>query len=474
MSSHLTNPSAPYTRSRTNLFLSYRDSAIRPSAAVSPRFHEYDDASESRGLLDDLEAGVESRRGSLLPGGGGGARQVEKLPPKWVDLADRVEEVVERVKPKIAHLDKLHAKHILPGFKDRSAEEREIDALANEITRDFRLTQMSIRQIAEISKTLLSTPARGAESAEAKRLDLIMAANVQTALATKVQEISGVFRKKQTAYLRQLKGHESRASALGGSNSASTSALGQDPLASLADDEQYSLQAQQSLSQSSHTAALSQRDSEISSIAQSIVDLSDLFKDLSSLVIDQGTLLDRVDWNVEQMGGEVRGAVEELKEATNYQRRSGKCQLIFLLILLIFACIIIILYKPSRHSSPPPAPAPTGKGGSSTPMTDEAAAVAGLTGDGVLDGRGLRRRRLRVGLAGAKEGKWNEGKRSLGAGPVLELPARRGLVEAVEHDGEGRIRRWADWRAESGMKDKRERRRGSEGRERWRREEERL
>lgn len=46
------------------------------------------------------------------------------------------------------------------------------------------------------------------------------------------------------------------------------------------------------------------------------MDLSDLFKDLSSLVIDQGTLLDRVDWNVEQMGGEVRGAVEELKEAT--------------------------------------------------------------------------------------------------------------------------------------------------------------
>lgn len=37
----------------------------------------------------------------------------------------------------------------------------------------------------------------------------------------------------------ELKGHGSRASALGGSNSASASALGQDPLASLADDEQY-------------------------------------------------------------------------------------------------------------------------------------------------------------------------------------------------------------------------------------------
>lgn len=41
-----------------------------------------------------------------------------------------------------------------------------------------------------------------------------------------------------------------------------------------------------------------------------------MFKDLSSLVIDQGTLLDRVDWNVEQMNTEVKGAVEELTQAT--------------------------------------------------------------------------------------------------------------------------------------------------------------
>lgn len=33
-------------------------------------------------------------------------------------------------------------------------------------------------------------------------------------------------------------------------------------------------------------------------------------------MIDQGTLLDRVDWNVEQMGVEVKGAAEELSRAT--------------------------------------------------------------------------------------------------------------------------------------------------------------
>ena len=36
--------------------------------------------------------------------------------------------------PTVVQLDKLHAKHLLPGFKDRTAEEREIEALATSIT----------------------------------------------------------------------------------------------------------------------------------------------------------------------------------------------------------------------------------------------------------------------------------------------------------------------------------------------------
>ncbi|KAK4702277.1 syntaxin 16, partial [Phenoliferia sp. Uapishka_3] len=340
----------PFTRSRTNLFLSYRDSAVRSSSSSTSFYHtpllghtrvnydNDDDEDESKGLMDE-EAEV---------GLGAQGRGKRVLPPKWVDVAEKVDEIVDKVRPKIAHLDKLHAKHILPGFKDRTAEEREIELLANDITRDFRLTQKYIRQIAEMSKSLLTN----GPATEAKRVDLIMAANVQTALATKVQELSGVFRKKQTAYLRQLKGHER-------SNDSST----KDPLASLADDEQYSqsfLQADsQSQTQQLATPAnqdFQRREAEINSIAQSITDLADLFKDLSSLVIDQGTLLDRVDWNVEQMGVEVRGAVEELKVATTYQRRSGKCQLIFLLILLIAGAFIVLLYRP--HGAPPPPPFP--------------------------------------------------------------------------------------------------------------------
>lgn len=38
-------------------------------------------------------------------------------------------------KSPVATLDRLHAKHVLPGFADRSAEEREIETATTDITR---------------------------------------------------------------------------------------------------------------------------------------------------------------------------------------------------------------------------------------------------------------------------------------------------------------------------------------------------
>lgn len=45
------------------------------------------------------------------------------------------------------------------------------------------------------------------------------------------------------------------------------------------------------------------RDQEIQHIARSIEELSQIFKELAVLVIDQGTVLDRIDFNMEQVVG---------------------------------------------------------------------------------------------------------------------------------------------------------------------------
>ena len=63
-------------------------------------------------------------------------------------------------------------------------------------------------------------------------------------------------------------------------------------------------------------ASLQARDRELGEIARSIAQLAELFKDLSALVIDQGTLLDSVEYNIEQTAVHMEDAVRELNTAT--------------------------------------------------------------------------------------------------------------------------------------------------------------
>jgi syntaxin 16 len=67
------------------------------------------------------------------------------------------------------------------------------------------------------------------------------------------------------------------------------------------------------------------------------------------MVIDQGTMLDRIDYNVENMASDVKEAAKELKTAEGYQKKTTKRKIIFLLLLIIAAMIILVIIKPKKH-----------------------------------------------------------------------------------------------------------------------------
>lgn len=60
------------------------------------------------------------------------------------------------------------------------------------------------------------------------------------------------------------------------------------------------------------------RDRQLTEIANNIAALAELFKDLSVLVIDQGTLLDSVEYNIEQTAVHMQDSIKELEMATRF------------------------------------------------------------------------------------------------------------------------------------------------------------
>jgi syntaxin 16 len=171
-----------------------------------------------------------------------------------------------------------------------------------------------------------------------------------------------VFRQKLT-YTVELR-------ALGGMNSPLDRAASpvQNPYTdpSLMDSEIDRSSAQSTLLQTKqkqrstglHDSTIAQREREIEDIAQGIIDLSNIFQELQTMVIDQGSMLDRIDYNVENMTTEVKQADKELKVATGYQKKSTKRKIILLLVLIVAGMFILLMLKPKSRSAPAVTPAP--------------------------------------------------------------------------------------------------------------------
>lgn len=297
-------------------------------------------------------------------GDGDAVIEMDLLPPRWVDVQEEVDEILKEITLKAAKLDKLHSKHVLPGFDDehiKQQEEREIEALTQQITRGFQECQKAIKRIQNMVKEAKDTGnlAKGDET---------MASNIQVALAARVQEVSAVFRKKQSNYLNKLR-------QLGGFDSPGFGRSGTPVQNPYSDPALMESDADKSLSQSTlqqtaqkrmhnNDAAIAQREQEINDIAKGIIELADIFRDLQAMVIDQGTMLDRIDYNVERMATDVKGAEKELIVATNYQKRNTKRKILLLLLLLVVGMFVLLLVKPKRssessvgHSTGPAPPA---------------------------------------------------------------------------------------------------------------------
>lgn len=146
----------------------------------------------------------EDRRGLLSSGAfeddGDAVIEMDLLPPRWSDISDDITELLAEIATKSQRLDKLHQTHVLPGFDDdetKRAEEVQIERLTQDITKGFHQCHQRIQKLEGMVR-------ESKQSDSISRAEETMAKNIQISLATRVQEASANFRKKQSAYLKSM------------------------------------------------------------------------------------------------------------------------------------------------------------------------------------------------------------------------------------------------------------------------------
>jgi len=291
-----------------------------PSSSVLTRpnphpINRSSDTASDNGLLDDAEQGS----------GGWAGLARNQLPPMWVDVVENIEEKTRQIQLKMRELAALHTKRLMVTFDDSNdaEQDREIQALTHHITDLFRHANKSLASIGRQAKT--------SESEDRVRQ------NIQRSLALKLQQLSSSFRGSQKEYMQRLKAQKEGGSVAAGGFDFLASGEGKGDGVG---DTGFNPMQQVALEDTE--ALVRERDEEIRNIAESISELGAIFKELAVLVIDQGTILDRIDFNMEQVVEHTKEGVVQLEQAEDYQKsaRPIKC---IILQLLIIAILVIVL-----------------------------------------------------------------------------------------------------------------------------------
>ncbi|KFU90394.1 Syntaxin-16, partial [Chaetura pelagica] len=239
----------------------------------------------------------------------------KRLPPKWVDGADEIQYDIVRVKQKMKELASLHDKHLnRPTLDDSSEEERAIEITTQEITQLFHRCQRAVQ--------VLQSRSRSCTEQEARVLR-----NVVSSLAQSLQDLSTNFRHAQSDYLKRMKNREERSKHFF-DTSVPLMDDGEDD--TLYDrgftDDQLALVEQNTLM-----------------IVQSISDLNEIFRDLGAMIVEQGTVLDRIDYNVEQSCMKTEEGLKQLHKAEQYQKKNRKMLVILILFVIVIVLIVVLI-----------------------------------------------------------------------------------------------------------------------------------
>ena len=90
---------------------------------------------------------------------------------------------------------------------------------------------------------------------------------------------------------------------------------------------------------------LRKRDNELNNLLSNVNDLAGIFKDMQTLVMEQGSILDRIDYNIELAADNVVHAKKSVVKAEKYQKKNCFRNVIIVLLVVIFIEAVFIIFK---------------------------------------------------------------------------------------------------------------------------------
>ena len=245
----------------------------------------------------------------------------------YVESYKKVNNILDELLTNFASLKSFQQERIKPKFIDEDIQNKKIDA---EIDKLIIKMMKKIKFCEALTKMIKEKKNEANTSLEKVKN------NIKIFLTTKIQNFSNEFRQNQQQYLKYLKDMGIIIYSNEDKNNKSESLLNGN------DDEKKNFLYTKDDDVNIH---IKKRDEDIDTLVKSINELSGIFKDLQNIVQEQGTILDRIDYNINISYENSQEGLQSLKKAEEHNKESCFRNAILLLFVIIFVETILIICK---------------------------------------------------------------------------------------------------------------------------------
>ena len=260
----------------------------------------------------------------------------------YVESYKKVDNILEDLEVNFASLKNLQQERIKPKFIDEEIENKRID---KEIKKLIINMMKKIKFCEALTKMEKNKKIFQQNKNNNNGVEDLVRKNVKMYVVSKIHNFSYEFRKNEQNFMKHLR-------ELGGgdkefivnNNNNKENMLNE----SSSDNESEKENSTNNflLTQEDNIETqMKKRNEDINVLADSINELSGIFKDLQSVVHEQGTILDRIDYNIDVSYENTQSGNKLLKKAEEHQEQSCFRNVILVLLFIIFIETILITLK---------------------------------------------------------------------------------------------------------------------------------
>ncbi|CRH02847.1 syntaxin, Qa-SNARE family, putative [Plasmodium relictum] len=238
------------------------------------------------------------------------------LPPYWIEKIEECSEDINNIKSKLLDLQKLQKNKLLNVLNNDEKLTENITDMSADITFLIKNCEKKIQSISNDDED------------DKNNVIEKLKKNAKHSLASQLQSLSQTFHKKQKTYIKEFK---------------------------KLSNEYDQIETYQNFNVDEHqlydevnevsSVNITKRNNDLKKIADTVIDLHNIFKELSVMLVDQGSLLDQIDYNIDITLDKSEQGLNKLKilQKRENDKRAKKC--ISFLTSLIFVLLILIIIK---------------------------------------------------------------------------------------------------------------------------------